>query len=99
MSLAISAANRARAVSEASRSASTGLDRGNRSRFEVLDPRASAVQPLALLTLLRDGHSQCLLGCVERPGGVAHLLVEDQQRVLIGDLLGDSVGASSDECD
>jgi hypothetical protein len=53
---------------------------------------------LALLTILRDGDRQGFFGFIVRPAGVAHLLVEDQERVLIGDLLGDSERASSDEC-
>ena len=76
-----------------------GLDRGNGPRFEVVDPGAGRVQPLALLALLCDGDRHRFLGSVERTGRVAHLLIEDQQRVLIGDLLGDRDGASAHERD
>jgi hypothetical protein len=56
------------------------------------------IEPLALLAFLRDRHRQRLLGSVECPGRIAHLLVEDLERVLIGDLFGDQRGASSDQC-
>jgi hypothetical protein len=65
--------------------AASGRDGGNGTRLQILDPGPGRVQPLPLLALLDDGDRQRLLGSVERPGSIAHLLVEDRQSILIGD--------------
>lgn len=74
-----------------------GRDGGNGTRLEILDPGPSCVQPLPLLALLGDGDRQRLFGSVERPGGIAHLLVEDRQGILIRDLLTDRHDASANQ--
>src|SRR5262249_45541549 len=67
------------------------------ARVSIRDPGGGRIEPLALLVFLRDCHRQCLLGSLHRPRRIAHLLVEDQERVLISDLFGDQRGASSDQ--
>jgi hypothetical protein len=75
----------------------SGRDGDNRTRLQILDPGPGRVQPLPLLAFLRDGDRQRLLGSVERPGSIAHLLVEDRQGILIGDLLTDRGDASANQ--
>ena len=77
----------------------TAFDCGNSTGLQVLDPVPGAVEPLPLLNLLGDGDRERPLGPVERSGSIAHLLIEDQQRVLIGDLLGDRHGAAANQRD
>jgi hypothetical protein len=74
-----------------------GRDGGNGARLEILDPGPGRVQLLPLLALLRDGDRQRVLSSVERPGSIAHLLVEDRQGILIGDLLTDRDDASANQ--
>jgi hypothetical protein len=57
------------------------IERGCGPDLEIGNPGIGGVEPPSLLLILGDGQRQRSLGAIEGRGRVAHLLIEDEERI------------------
>ncbi len=70
------------------------LERRDGALLQIVDLAAGGFEPLPFLSVLRHRHRERASGALEGAGGVAHLLVEKRQGVLVGEALLGRMGAA-----